>query len=76
MKYLRHFCAITIFTIALAFPAMAGEMGFPVAPPDPPDQQTVAGEMDCPITSTGEETSVIDPLAEFARSFINVLSAF
>lgn len=80
MKYSRHFCAATILTLALAFPAFAGDMGYPVAPPEPPPQQTTAGDMGYPIKLTDDEDysipSDINPLAEFARNFITVLSAF
>ena len=74
MRYPRHFCAAAVLTLALAFPAVAGEMGFPVAPPEPPpqQQQSVTGEMGFPVTATDE----IDLWTGIAGSLINVLSAF
>jgi putative hemolysin len=56
MKNLRQLCAVAVLTLMLAFSAYAGEMSYPVVPP-PPQQQMAAGEMDFPITATGEAMS-------------------
>ena len=55
MKTLRQFCAVVVFTLALAIPAFAGvmEIGSPAPPPSQPQTATVNGEM--PIGLTGQE---------------------
>ncbi len=75
MRYPRHFCAAAVLTLVLAFPAVSGEMGFPISsPPEPPppQQSVTAGEMGFPVTAMDE----IDPWTGIASSLINVLSAF
>jgi hypothetical protein len=55
MKTLRQLCVVAVFTLALAIPALAGEMpiGSPTTPTSQPQTTTLNGEM--PIGLTGQE---------------------
>lgn len=80
MKNLRQFCATLILTLALAFSASAGEIGFPGAtnPPPPPEQSSVAEETNLSgATSTGDiittGLAALDPATAAALSLIRSL---
>ena len=83
MKNLRQFCATLILTLALAFTAFAGEIGFPGSTNPPPKQQSsAAGDTQFPgATSTDDPSSTdmtaLDPVTEAALGLLrSLLSLF
>jgi hypothetical protein len=83
MKNFRQFCATLILTLALAFAAFAGEIGFPgtnTTPPPEPDssiteETELSDETSTVLTSTSG-IAAIDPTTEAALSVIRSLLLF
>ena len=83
MKNFRQFCATLILTLALAFAAFAGEIGFPGNNTTPPTEQrsSIAEETELlGTTPTGVPTlgtAALDPATEAALTLIrSLLSLF
>lgn len=83
MKTLRQFCAVVVFTLALALPAFAGEMsiGSPTPPPSQPQTAAVNGEMEIGLTGQEEtdsgEVSATDSATEAVLNLLqSVLALF
>jgi len=78
MKTLRQLCAAFVLTLMLALSAFAGEMEAGIAPPPPPQQATMQGEIH--TGSAGQiETGVAitDSVAQAALNLLeSVLSLF
>jgi hypothetical protein len=77
MKNLRKLCASLVLTLALVFPAFAGDIQCPgvINPPPPPQQSSVTGEMGTPgASATGEIPGpgvvALDPVADAALSLL------
>lgn len=82
MRTLRRLFVAVAFTLALAMPALAGEIQTPFAPPPSSAQATTTdGEIQTPLTGQAEtgssETTSTDSAAETALNLIqSVLSLF
>jgi hypothetical protein len=82
MKKLRQICATLTLTLALTFPASAGDIGFPGITSQTPQQASVTSDMSTPSTPvTGEipgpDAAEFDPVAEAVLSLLQgLLSLF
>jgi hypothetical protein len=83
MKTLRRFCAVVVFTLALAISALAGEMpiGSPTTPPSQPQTATVNGQIEIGLTGQEEtdsgEVSATDSATEAVLNLLqSVLALF
>jgi hypothetical protein len=81
MKTLRQLLVALVFTLALAIPALAGEMETGRTTPPPTPTATTAGEMQTTVTGQEEanssEATATDSATEFALNLLqSVLSLF
>jgi hypothetical protein len=84
MKSLRRLSVALVFALTLTFPAFAGEIDTPVAPPPPSQAQTAtanAGDIQTPLagqagTSGGEVSATGSATAAALNLLQSVLSLF
>jgi hypothetical protein len=83
MKTLRQLCVVVVFTLALAIPALAGEMdtGSPTTPPSQPQTTTSSGDIQTTVTGQEEtgssEATAADSATEAALNLLqSVLALF
>ena len=73
MKNLRQFCAAIVFTLALTFSALAGDINAPglTTQPPPPPQPSATGD------TARSDAARLDPLTEITlRMLQSMLSYF
>jgi hypothetical protein len=83
MKNLRRLSAALVFALTVTFPAFAGEIDTPVAPPPPPQAQTQAattdGEIQTPLTgqagTSGGEVSATGSATNAALNLVQSVLA-
>ncbi len=82
MKTLRQLCVASVFVLALASPAFAGQIDTGIAPPPQPTQTaTTDGQIEIGVTGQTEtdsgEATAIDSATEIALTLLqSVLSLF
>jgi hypothetical protein len=74
MKHLRQFCASAVLTLALSLSAFAGTIDCGSVPPPPPQETTLAGDIECGFMTTNEtsstETTFVDPMTELTLNIL------
>jgi hypothetical protein len=81
MKALRQLCVASLFTLALALPAFAGQIDTMAVPPPPAQMETTGGDIQTTVAgqidTTVSEATATDPVTETMLNLLqSVLSLF
>jgi hypothetical protein len=81
MKNFRKFCAVSVLTLSLALPVLAGDMSAPGVKSSPQPSPTISATTDSSATALGDMSAPganeLDPLTALTLSLLEgILSLF